>query len=97
MAAATLGTATAWILTYLIHSSVLIGLALVVSRRLGERRLALQEILIRAAVLGAIATSTVQFSADIRPYSGRFDISGAPPGFTVSTPGCRIASCRTHV
>ena len=94
MAAATLGAATAWILTYLIHSSVLIGLALVVSRRLGERRLALQEMLIRAAILGAIATSTVQFSADIRPYAGRFDISGAgardagplPPVFDLVVP-----------
>jgi len=94
MAAATLGTATAWILTYLIHSSVLIGLALLVSRRLRERRLALQEMLIRAAILGAIATSTVQFSADIRPYAGRFDISGAgaretgplPPVFDLVVP-----------
>ena len=94
MAAATLGTATAWILTYLIHSSLLIGLALILSRRLGERRLALQEMLIRAAVVGAIATSTIQFSADIRPYSGRFDISGAstrdaaapPPVFDLVSP-----------
>ena len=65
MAAATLGSATAWLLTYAIHSSVLIGLALILSRRLGERRLALQETLIRAAVLGAIATSTIQRTIEL--------------------------------
>ncbi len=77
MAATTLDAAAAWLLTYLIHSTILIGAAVVISRRLGERRLALQELLIRTAVLGAIATSTIQLFGDVRPYGGRFDLAEA--------------------
>ena len=54
-------TATAvasWLLTYLIHSTILLTGAWIVSRWFGDRSLALQEILLRTALVGEEVVDT---------------------------------------
>jgi HEAT repeat protein/beta-lactamase regulating signal transducer with metallopeptidase domain len=59
-------TALAWLLTYAIHSTVLLSLAwlLVRARRLSP---ASSELLWKSAMIGAIITASVQQSLDLRP------------------------------
>jgi beta-lactamase regulating signal transducer with metallopeptidase domain len=59
-----------WLLTYLVHSTLLLGLAFCAHRLLGERRLALQEALFRAALLGGLVTPTLQLGFALRPVGG---------------------------
>jgi len=49
-----------WLLTYLVHSTVLLGTAWLATRLLGARRLALQELIWRAALLGGLITAALQ-------------------------------------
>ncbi len=53
-------TAASWLLTYALHSTVFLGLAWLVTRLLGGRRLALEELVWRAAVLGGLLTASLQ-------------------------------------
>jgi HEAT repeat protein/beta-lactamase regulating signal transducer with metallopeptidase domain len=59
-------TALAWLLTYAIHSTVLLSLAWVLVR---VRRLspAASELLWKSALLGGIVTASVQLQLDVRP------------------------------
>jgi beta-lactamase regulating signal transducer with metallopeptidase domain len=52
--------AGAWLLTYLLHSTALLVPALLLARFLGQRRLSLQESVLRVALLGALLTSGLQ-------------------------------------
>jgi beta-lactamase regulating signal transducer with metallopeptidase domain len=63
-------TVTAWLLTYLVHSSLLLGAAWLVSRLLGERHLALQETVLRAALAAGVLTATFQTVVGILPMTG---------------------------
>jgi beta-lactamase regulating signal transducer with metallopeptidase domain len=63
---------TSWLLTYLAHSTVLLGAALVAVRFLGDKRFALQEILLRAALIGGLLTATLQFGLGVEPVGGAF-------------------------
>jgi beta-lactamase regulating signal transducer with metallopeptidase domain len=54
--------AGAWLLTYLIHSSVLLGGAVLLSRALGKRFERIAETTWRVAMFGAIATTFVQLA-----------------------------------
>jgi len=68
-------TATAiasWLLTYLIHSSVLLAGAWLASRALGERRLALQEAVLRVALVGGLLTASLQIGLGVEPLAGAF-------------------------
>jgi hypothetical protein len=58
------------LLTYLLHSTLLLGLAALVRRALGERRLAVQEAVLRAALAGAFATTALQLGLDLQPLGG---------------------------
>lgn len=69
-------TIASWLLTYLLHSTVLLALAVVTSRLLGEKHLALQETFLRAALIGGILTASLQVGLGIRPAVGVFHIAG---------------------
>lgn len=78
-------TLLAWLLTYLVHSTVLLGGALLLRIALRERRLGLQEGVLRAALLGAFVTATLQVGFGVRPLGGalRIDaVSRAPEAAT---------------
>jgi beta-lactamase regulating signal transducer with metallopeptidase domain len=66
---------TTWLLTYLIHSTVLLGATWLATRILGDRRLALQETLLRIALIGGLLTSTLQVGFGIEPIGGELAIA----------------------
>jgi beta-lactamase regulating signal transducer with metallopeptidase domain len=67
----------AWLLTYALHGTLLLGLAALVSAR---RRLspAAQDVLWKAALVGGLATATVQSLAGIAPLGGSLALSASP-------------------
>jgi beta-lactamase regulating signal transducer with metallopeptidase domain/uncharacterized coiled-coil DUF342 family protein len=71
----TLFTIAAWLLTYLVHSTVLLCLVWVVCRGFGSRHLALQELLWRGALLGGLLTASVQTGFGVQPLVGVLDAS----------------------
>lgn len=65
-------TAASWLLTYAVHSTVLLGAAWLVGKLLGNRRLALQELVWRAAVVGGVITASLQVGLGV---GGALDLS----------------------
>lgn len=63
-------TIAAWLLTYLIHSTIILVAALSLSRLMGGRNLAVQEGMLRTALVGGILTATVQLGFGIAPVTG---------------------------
>jgi len=61
---------TSWLLTYLLHSTILLGAAWFISRVLADRRLALQEALLRMALVGGLITATLQVGFGVEPIGG---------------------------
>jgi len=59
-----------WLLTYLIHSTIILVAVLVLSRLMGNRSLAVQEGVLRTALVGGILTATVQLGFGIAPMTG---------------------------
>jgi beta-lactamase regulating signal transducer with metallopeptidase domain len=59
-------SALAWLLTYAVHSTLLIALAWVLSRRAGTS-LAARDFLWKVALVGGVVTATVQLEAGMRP------------------------------
>ena len=68
-----------WLLTYLLHSTVLLGAAWLVRLALGERRLAVQEAVLRAALVGGFVTASLQIGLDVRPIGGALAVPSARP------------------
>ena len=66
-----------WLLTYTLHSSLLLGLALGMRLALQERRLALQEIVVRTAILGGFLTASLQVGLGVKPVFGSLRIESA--------------------
>ncbi|HEX2165226.1 MAG TPA: M56 family metallopeptidase, partial [Thermoanaerobaculia bacterium] len=66
----------AWMLTYLLHSTVLLGLAAAATLVLRERRPALQEVVWKCALVGGIATATLQLGAGWTPLAGAWELPG---------------------
>lgn len=66
------GAVASWLLTYALHSSLLLGLSLLATRRLGLARLALQQALLRTALLGGIATSSLALAPSPLPDALRW-------------------------
>ncbi len=58
------------LLTYLLHSTLLLSAAALACACWGERRLALQEALLRAALLGGFITAGAQVAFDVQPWGG---------------------------
>jgi beta-lactamase regulating signal transducer with metallopeptidase domain len=67
---------TSWLLTYLLHSTILLGAAWLISHALADRRLVLQEILLRVALIGGLMTATVQVGLGIEPIGGVVALDG---------------------
>ena len=66
-----------WLLTYLLHSTLLLGLAALARLALGERRLALQEALLRAALVGGFVTAGLQVGLGLHPLAGSLAVPAA--------------------
>ena len=72
---------TAWLMTYFLHSSILIGTAALLSRALDDRWLPLKESLWRVAVFGGLVTATLQVGLAVQPLGGSWNL-GAEIGTT---------------
>ncbi len=68
---------TAWFLTYLLHSTLLLALACVAGRWLARRSLALEETVWRAALFGAFLTATLQVAFGGAPLGGSWTLAAA--------------------
>ncbi len=73
-------------LSYLLHSTVLLGAAVVVRLALRERRLALQEAVLRAALVGGFVTAGLQLGLDVRPVAGAVPLPGPSLAADVDAP-----------
>ena len=73
-----------WLLTYLLHSTVLLGAAWLVRLALGERRLAVQEAVLRAALVGGFVTASLQVGLDVRPIGGTLAVPSARPAVALT-------------
>ena len=83
--------ALAWLLTYALHSTLLLALAWGVTHRLGGRRLRLQETIWRCALLGALVTAPAQLALGRlghAPIAGHWTLAagGAPADGPASLP-----------
>ncbi len=81
-------TAASWLLTYAVHSTFFLGLAWLFGKLLGSRRLALQELVWRAAIVGGLLTASLQVALGV---GGAFDLSAimrpaAPAAVESSSP-----------
>jgi len=88
---------TSWLLTYLVHSTILLGAAWLVSRILADRRLALQEILLRTALIGGLLTTTLQVGVGIEPVGGALAIDGLARSDTFAAVSARNDGITTSV
>jgi Zn-dependent protease with chaperone function len=68
-----------WLLTYLVHSTLLLGAAGLARLALRERRLALQEALLRAALVGGFVTAGLQVGLELRPLAGSLAVPVTTP------------------
>lgn len=66
-----------WLLTYVLHSTLLLGAAALARLALGERRLALQEAMLRAALLGGFLTASLQLALNVQPLGGSLPLPQA--------------------
>ena len=80
-------TITTWLLTYLAHSTILLGAAWLIAHFLGDRRLALQEILLRTALGGGLLTATLQIGLGVEPVGGSLAIADLSPLEVATTIG----------
>lgn len=79
-----------WLVTYLIHSTVLLGLACVLDRALRGRP-HWQEPLWKVALVGGLLTATVQVTSALRPWGGTWSI-GAEPAAAVEVDAAEAAA-----
>jgi len=71
--------AAAWLATYAIHSTVLLGGALIMERALSRRSEALLETLWRAALFAPLLTATLQL-AGLAPHTWRMELASSAAG-----------------
>ena len=79
------------LLTYLLHSTLLLGLAAVGRFALRERRLALQEAILRAALVGAFVTAGLQLGFELKPIGGALTLPAPGTEAQGATPAVRPA------
>jgi photosystem II stability/assembly factor-like uncharacterized protein len=68
--------AVAWLLSFSIHSTLLLGLIWLISK--GVRSHRLKDVLWKTALLGAILTTTLQYIWDGQPLGGQFQLLPSP-------------------
>jgi beta-lactamase regulating signal transducer with metallopeptidase domain len=84
--------AIAWLLTYLLHSTLLLGLAWLVARPLGRWSAAAEEAVWKLALVGALFTASLQLAAGFEPAAGRWSLpSNAGPAAIVAEPAVDLA------
>jgi Zn-dependent protease with chaperone function len=69
-------TIVAWLATYLVHSSLLLGLAWIAAGVAGRRRLGLQETIWKVALVAPLVTASLQSGLTIEPVAGRMTVPG---------------------
>lgn len=70
-----------WLLTYAVHSTILLGAAVILTMRL-IRSDAWRETLWRAALIGGMLTSTLQLGMGMRPLTGEWRFAAGAGGGT---------------
>ena len=65
----------AWMLTYLLHSTLLLGLAWLVSRPLSRWSVAAEETVWKLALVGALCTASIQLAAGWQPLGGQWKLA----------------------
>jgi hypothetical protein len=73
-----MNTLLGWLVTYLIHSTVLLGLAWLVDRLLRARP-HWQELVWKVALVGGLLTATAQTTSALRPWGGTWSLEAEPP------------------
>lgn len=86
-AAALARPATAWLLTYLLHSTLLLGAVWLLSSRLGARTLPIQEAIWRVALVGGLVTASLQLGLGLEPAVGGWKLPASPSSVLSSFPG----------
>ncbi|HYO11806.1 MAG TPA: M56 family metallopeptidase [Thermoanaerobaculia bacterium] len=75
--------AIAWVITYVLHSTLLLGLAWLGSRRLARWSVRAEEVVWRVALVGGLVTASLQIAAGWEPLAGRWSLpeigSGSAP------------------
>jgi Zn-dependent protease with chaperone function len=69
----------AWLLTYLLHSTLFLGLAWLLARGPLRRRPALEEAAWRFALVAALVTASVQLASGREPLAGRWGLAERAP------------------
>jgi HEAT repeat protein/beta-lactamase regulating signal transducer with metallopeptidase domain len=67
-----------WLLTYAIHSTILLGVALIIALRFADEH-AWLDLVWKAALLGPLVTASVQVGSGVIPLGGRWPIGIAAP------------------
>jgi beta-lactamase regulating signal transducer with metallopeptidase domain len=67
--------AIAWLMTYLLHGTLLLGLAWLVSKPLSRWSVAAEETVWKLALVGALFTATLQLAAGWEPVAGRWGLA----------------------
>ncbi|MEP7011124.1 MAG: M56 family metallopeptidase [Acidobacteriota bacterium] len=67
-----------WLATYLLHSTILLGLAWGISRQLRGRHPLGEQTIWRAALFGSILTATMQIATGWQPLGGAFSFPTGP-------------------
>jgi hypothetical protein len=95
--AAALPVVVNWLLTYAIHSTILICSVYLIATLLGRVGDGFKDLLWKLALMGAIVTATAQVGAGIRPVLGAFEVETG--GAEVSAVGGEVdeVTTRRHV
>jgi len=69
-----------WVLTYVLHSSILLGSAYLLTRRMSTRLSAVRDTIWKTALLGGFVTASLQLALGIEPFGGRvvLPVEGSP-------------------
>ena len=78
--------ALAWLLTYAVHSTVLLGLVWLATKRGMLPAVRVREALWRTALLGGILSASVQTGFGYEPFGGRFALESETVAGPVDTP-----------
>lgn len=78
---------TAWMLTYLIHSSVILGLTCLLWKWLPDSALPAKELILKLGLVGGLLTASLQIGLGLTPLAGAWELqsSNDPPGTTTAS------------
>ena len=82
--------ALAWLFTYALHSTLMLGSAWLATRRMSDARAGLRERVWKFAILAAFVTASVQVGMGFEPLGGRLALRRAPLAEEQDAPMLRI-------